>query len=176
MGPPSPDLGFATESNTQVSGTLAITLLTVGLLNVTLSVGKATGTLTQADCNDGSPEDIHVGTTFQNVVLTVTSAAGVSGTITLPSNPVADKTLNYPTNFAPAPPGTVVTASSSLGAPTFSGNAAFMLLQAVLSPLLSTLLTGPVGVDALLSGLGVTVGNADYLGLGMTCGVPKLVQ
>ena len=182
LGPAKPASGYATATNTQadVNLTLALTTLlgiSAGTLSFSLTVGGATGDLTAADCANNVPSDIHIGSTFKNVQLTVTGGTGlgsaVSGSVTVPSNPVADTTLLDPGNFIPSPPGTTQTASSSLGTPTLalSGLGA-TLLGTLTSTVFSAVLPA---LNTALANDGVTVGNADYLGVELLCGVGKLV-
>lgn len=182
-----------TATNTQVTVNLSITLnigLAVVQLPLQLTLGGATGTLKAVDCSGTTASDIKVGTTFQTVNATTSSGTvkilafdgSVSGSVMIPSNPVADTTLNYPSNFTPT--GTAVTVNSTPGSPSsnftgsgLTGGLAAATLNVTVNSVMPGLVTAIVG--SLTSSLGITIGNADYLGLqppAPQCTYPRLVK
>lgn len=183
-----------TATNTQVTANVTInTTLTVGIslysitLPITLTLGGATGTLTAIDCTGNTPTDIKLASTFKSVDAVVASGssvkllglqvATVSGDVLVPSNPVGPKTVNDPANFIPnnAP----VTASSSLGTPVANLNLSVLvfstsLLNALIGPIVGSIVSTTSSL--LASTLGISVGNADYLGIQAACAIPQLVH
>ena len=180
------------KTNTQVTASVTInTSLTVGIsvysitLPITFSLGGATGTLTAIDCSGTSVTDIKLGTTFKNVDAVVGSGsavkllgiqlASITGDVLIPSNPVSATVVNDPANFIPnnAP----VTASSSLGSPTSNltlSTPVIGLSLSALAPLVGTVVSTTSSL--LASTLGISVGNADYLGIQASCPMPQLVK
>ena len=111
-------------------------------------------------------------------------ATGLTGPITVSSNPVADTVLNYPSNFsnnlvANLPLSLNSNLSSAVVANLTGSGLAGSLLAGLLDTLSTVVLPIVTGVvSSLTSALGITIGNADYLGIqppAPTCGaIPRL--
>jgi hypothetical protein len=167
-------------------------------LPITLTLGGAVGTLKAIDCTGATPVDIKLGTVFPSLSLNVnggyiTTLLGISlasdivGAITVDSNPVADTVLNYPTNFSNNPaanvPVSVLSNLSSTVVATLSSSGGLVgsLLTSLVNALAGVVLPLVTGVVGSLTGaLGITIGNADLLGIQPpppTCGgIPKLAS
>ena len=191
-----------TATNTQVTVNLSVDLsISLGFLSIaavhlpiTLALGGAIGTLKAIDCTGAAPVDIKLGTAFPSLSLNVSGgyatllglpiATGLQGPITVASNPVADTVLNYPSNFSNNPISNLpVSVLSNLSTTIVANLTGSGLTGALLAGLLDTLssvvlpiVTGVV--SGLTSALGITIGNADYLGIQPpppTCGaIPRL--
>ena len=191
-----------TATNTQVTVNLSVDLsISLGFLSIaavhlpiTLALGGAIGTLKAIDCTGAAPVDIKLGTAFPSLSLNVSGgyatllglpiATGLQGPITVASNPVADTVLNYPSNFsnnlvANLPLSLNSNLSSAVVANLTGSGLAGALLAGLLDTLSSVVLPIVTGVvSGLTSALGITIGNADYLGIQPpppTCGaIPRL--
>ena len=182
--------------NTQVTVGLSVDLnlgLAAAHLPITLTLGGAVGTLKAIDCSGATPVDIKLGTSFPSLSLNVTGgtitllgiplATGIMGPITVASNPVADTVLAFPANFNNVASNLPISVVSNLASTVTSDLTGSGLVGSLLASLLNVvggvvlpLVTGVV--TSLTSALGITIGNADLLGihpLDPTCGgIPKL--
>ena len=190
-----------TATNTAVTVNLSVDLNISLLLSIaavhlpiTLTLGGAVGTLKAIDCTGATPVDIKLGTAFPSLSLNVSGgyatvlglpvATGLQGTITVASNPVADTVLNFPANFSNNVAGNVpVSVNSNLSSTVVANLTGSGLTGALLAGLVNTLSTVVLPivtgvVSSLTSALGITIGNADYLGIrppDPTCGaIPRL--
>lgn len=192
-------------TNTQVTATLTVSLnvSVVGLsissvqLPLVMTLGGATGTLTEIDCASGNPVDIQLKTAFNNVVATIqngvvngptvlgspTILGTVTGNINVPSSSVTGTVVNDPANFVGASPQAAVTASSNLGTATASLTTNLTLtplldvttsnaIAAAIDPILPTLIN--TIASTLQTTYGIHIGNASYLGVSDNCGSVKL--
>jgi uncharacterized membrane protein len=194
----------STATNTQVTVNLSVDLdIGLGLLSIaavhlpiTLTLGGAVGTLKAIDCTGAAPVDIKLGTAFPSLSLNVSGgyatllglplATGLTGPITVSSNPVADTLLNYPSNFSNnlvsnLPLSVNSNLSSTVVANLTGSGLAGGLLAGLLDTLSTVVLPIVTGVvSSLTSALGITIGNADYLGIQPpppTCGaIPRLAS
>jgi hypothetical protein len=138
--------------------------------------------------------DIKLGTSFPSLSLNVSGgtitllgiplATGIVGPITVASNPVADALLAFPANFnnnvlSNLPISVVSNLVSTVVANLTGSGLIGGLLASLLNVLGGVVLPLVTGVvTSLTSALGITIGNADFLGirpLDPTCGaIPKL--
>ena len=186
-----------TAVNTQVTVNLAVDL-NLGLaavhLPITLTLGGAVGTLKAIDCSGATPVDIKLGTAFPSLSLNVSGgtitllgiplATGIVGPITVASNPVADALLAFPANFnnnvlSNLPISILSNLASTVVSDLTGGGLVGSLLASLLNVLGGVVLPLVTGiVTSLTSALGITIGNADFLGirpLDPTCGgIPRL--
>ena len=188
-----------TAVNTQVTVGLSVDL-NLGLaavhLPITVALGGAVGTLKAIDCTGATPVDIKLGSSFPSLSLDVAGgtitllgiplATGIAGPITVFSNPVADTVLNFPANFSDNPVSDVpVSVLSNLSSTVVANLTGSGLVGSLLASLLNVLggvvlplVTGALG--GLTGALGITIGNADYLGIrppDPTCGgIPRLAS
>jgi uncharacterized membrane protein len=183
-------------TNTQVTVDLSVDL-NVGLaavhLPITLTLGGAVGTLKEVNCAGATPANIHLGTSFPALTLNVSGgtvtllglplATGIVGPITVASNPVADAILAFPDNFtgnvlADLPVSVVSNFVSTVVANLTGSGLVGSLLASLLNVLGGVVLPLVTGVvTSLTSALGITIGNADFLGvrpLDPVCATPKL--
>ncbi len=193
-----------TATNTQVTVNLSVDLnISLSILSIaavhlpiTLTLGGAIGTLKAIDCTGAAPVDIKLGTAFPSLSLNVSGgyatllglpiATGLSGPITVSSNPVADTVLNFPANFSNNLVSNLpVSVNSNLSSTVVANLTGSGLTGGLLAGLLDTLSTVVLPivtgvVSGLTSALGITIGNADYLGIrppDPTCGgIPRLVS
>ncbi len=191
-----------TATNTQVTVDLSVDLsISLGLLSIaavhlpiTLTLGGAVGTLKAIDCTGAAPVDIKLGTSFPSLSLNVSGgyatllglplATGLTGPITVASNPVADTVVNFPSNFSNNLAANLpVSVNSNLSSTVVANLTGSGLTGGLLAGLLNTLSTVVLPivtgvVSSLTSALGITIGNADLLGIrppDPTCGaIPKL--
>ncbi len=194
-GPACPAPLCATGSDPQATATIAvdITIPLVLTANVVMgtTLGDATGKLTKL-CEDETPNDIHIGTTFQPVDLTVVSATvksltsltsgSFTGDVLVNSESVPDAEVDDPANWYDTNPQAPVNVTSSPG--TVTPNLQASSPDPLLGPLVTQVadvLTADAGplvsaADTALSALGINVGSADYLGLRNDCGLAALVK
>jgi uncharacterized membrane protein len=191
-----------TATNTQVTVDLSVDLsISLGFLSIaavhlpiTLTLGGAVGTLKAIDCTGAAPVDIKLGTSFPSLSLNVSGgyatllglplATGLTGPITVASNPVADTVVNFPSNFSNNLAANLpVSVNSNLSSTVVANLTGSGLTGGLLAGLLNTLSTVVLPivtgvVSSLTSALGITIGNADLLGIrpaDPTCGaIPKL--
>jgi uncharacterized membrane protein len=185
----------AVTVNLSVDLNISLSLLSIAAVHlpITLALGGAIGTLKAIDCTGAAPVDIRMGTAFPSLSLNVSGgyatllglpiATGLMGTITVASNPVADTVLNFPTNFSNNLAANVpVSVNSNLSSTVVANLTGSGLTGGLLAGLLNTLSTVVLPIvngvlSSLTSALGITVGNADYLGIrppDPTCAIPRL--
>ena len=177
-----PQVGYGpvgtTATTAQVSSSLQLNDLGVGLITIPLSAAQGTATLASVTCSDNSLKSTNIAPT------TTTASGTISLTVAgVPSNIATVTVAGYtgtPTQFGYAPPNVPPTATSVANGsnPQTAGGTPVPSVSGLSpsSPAVPVLSAAGAILVPILQAAGVTLGAASVADLSTNCGAVALVQ
>jgi uncharacterized membrane protein len=166
-----------TATTSQVAADLQMNLsvggVSLGLLNVPLSLASGTATLSSLSCPASGLSITKINVTTAAASAAVTLAGQPQGSFAISG--VSSGSATYSPSVVPP---TATTAQNGTNPKAVGSNTPTFTPSGTLNPLVSTLLTSvlPGALAPVLQAAGVTLGNADVADLSTHCGAVSLVK